>query len=416
MVVREVDETEYALMVSPRAKQWQVVKTNTTGSEVLGSGADDSIQGDSASDHLRLDVAGELMIFHVNGRPVLGVEGVTPSSYSIGFVVQTLDESRAHIHYDVLRVREAEADIAAVPTMVSVTGESVVEPEATAVGEVESIGTVEPTVAPTPQEPTPEATAQAGPLPSSIGLVRVDSGVYTLGTGITVTVPEFWIDRTEVSNAAYEQFVADTGQTPPSSWVDGSIPADLEEHPVQGVNWETAAAYCTWANKRLPTEAEWEIAARGPHGFLYPWGNEAQAVSLPNNDTYPVGTIAQNRSYFGVYDMIGNVWEWVGDPFNTVGAGEQIIRGGAYNFLNNMAEFVAGNPDNNLMFSNTGIRCAATAVQPELETTVLLYDDFSDTLSGWYNARAPRGPFFYGYHPNDFYHVQLSTAHSCLTV
>jgi hypothetical protein len=114
--------------------------------------------------------------------------------------------------------------------------------------------------------------------------------------------------------------------------------------------------------------------------------------------------------------MIGNVWEWVGDPFNTVGAGEQIIRGGAYNFLNNMAEFVAGNPDNNLMFSNTGIRCAATAVQPELETTVLLYDDFSDTLSGWYNARAPRGPFFYGYHPNDFYHVQLSTAHSCLTV
>jgi hypothetical protein len=110
------------------------------------------------------------------------------------------------------------------------------------------------------------------------------------------------------------------------------------------------------------------------------------------------------------------VWEWVAEPFNPVAAVEQINRGGAYNFLKNTAEFVAGNPSNDLMFSNTGIRCAASAVQPELDTTVLLSDDFSDTLSGWYNARAPRGPFFYGYHPTDFYHVQLSMDHSCLTV
>jgi formylglycine-generating enzyme required for sulfatase activity len=415
-VVREADETEYALLISPRAGQWQVVKSTTAASEVLGSGAVDSLQGESASDQLRLDADSGLFIFHINGRPVLGVEEVPPSPHSLGFVVQTLDETRAHIHYDVLRVREADADIAAVPTLVSVTADSASEPEATAVAEAEPTATAEPTPEPTPEELTPEATIPAGPLPSSIGMVRVDAGEYSIGTGTVVTVPEFWIDRTEVSNAAYALFVADSGQAPPPGWVDGSIPAGLEEHPVQGIIWETAMSYCTWANKRLPAEAEWEIAARGPHGFLYPWGNDAQAVRLPNNDTYPVGTMAQNRSYFGVYDMIGNVWEWVADPFNPVAAGEQIIRGGAYNFLNDMSEFVAGNPDNELIFSNTGIRCAAASVNVEADETVLLADDFSDTLSGWYNARAPVGPFFYGYHPTDFYHVQVSAPQSCLTV
>jgi hypothetical protein len=114
--------------------------------------------------------------------------------------------------------------------------------------------------------------------------------------------------------------------------------------------------------------------------------------------------------------MVGNVWEWVAEPFNPVASGEQIIRGGAYNFLKNMSEFVAGDPDNDLMFSNTGIRCAAAAVNVEADETALLFDDFSDTLSGWYNARAPVGPFFYGYHPTDFYHVQVNAPHSCLTV
>jgi serine/threonine-protein kinase len=416
IVVREADETEYALLISPRAGQWQVVKTDAAGSEVLGSGADDSLQGESASDRLRLDAQGELFIFHVNGRPVLAVEEIPPSPHSIGFIVQTLDESRAHIHYDVLTVREADADIAAVPTVISLTDDIVPELEATAVAEAEPTATPEPTVEPTLEEPTPKATTPVGPLPSSIGMVRVDAGDYSVGTDTVVTIPEFWIDRTEVSNAAYALFVTDTGQTPPSNWVDGTIPDGLAEHPVQGVTWETAAAYCTWVNKRLPTEAEWEIAARGPHGFLYPWGNEAQTVRLPNNNTYPVGTMVQNRSYFGAYDMIGNVWEWVADPFNLVAAGEQIIRGGAYNFLKNMSEFVAGNPENDLMFSNTGIRCAATAVNSEADATTLLSDDFSDTLSGWYNARAPIGPFFYGYHPTDFYHVQVSAPHNCLTV
>ncbi len=395
--VRQSGDDYYALLVSPRAQQWQVITNSAAGSTVLGSG-DIALQGIGTTDRFRIDAQGNELIFHVNGRPLLGVTDVAQSSGSIGFVVETLDETRAHVHYDTLTVRDADADMAQVTNVVSASGEQVV-------AEVEP--TSAPVEEPTTEEPTAEPTAEptpAGPLPSSIGMVKVDAGEYLVGggEGTAVTLDEFWIDRTEVTNADFADFAV--------------VPEGLEDHPVQGVDWDTAVAYCASIDKRLPTEAEWEVAARGPQATLYPWGSTANLVPLPNSGTYAVGTVPQNRSYFGVYDMAGNVWEWVAEPFNNAGEGEQVIRGGASNFQKNMIEFVAGEPTNTLMTSNTGFRCAASFVNEEPDSEALLYDDFSDIESGWFNARAPIGPYFYGYHPTDFYHVQVEEANSCLTV
>jgi hypothetical protein len=190
----------------------------------------------------------------------------------------------------------------------------------------------------------------------------------------------------------------------------------MSDHPVQGIAWDTAAAYCQWADKRLPTEAEWEAAARGPHAWLYPWGNDRAAVPLPNSDTYPVGTIPANRSFFGAFDMAGNVWEWVGEPYTPVGEGEQVLHGGTNSFQNDMRFRAAGDPDSAIMFVNAGIRCAADHVMAERDPSVALSDDFADIESGWFQARAPVGAYFYGYHPTDFYHVQVSAPDDCLSV
>ena len=87
------------------------------------------------------------------------------------------------------------------------------------------------------------------------------------------------------------------------------------------------------------------MAARGREGFLYPWGNEAGAVTLPRSETYPVGTVGQNRSPFGVYDMAGNVWEWVEDPYAAVPDGQDVLRGGQYGLVRDMAYRLIGDAE-----------------------------------------------------------------------
>ena len=132
-----------------------------------------------------------------------------------------------------------------------------------------------------------------------------------------VHVDDFYIDQYEVTTRRYSQFLQDSGRDPPQNWTQ----VDLSIHgqkPVVGINWHDAQAYCTWANKRLPTAAEWEKAARGPDGRTFPWGE-----TLPNfqtahfgksdsNHVYDdrlqsVGSFEQGRSPYGVYDMAGNV-------------------------------------------------------------------------------------------------------------
>ena len=396
LAVRQDGEDYFALKVSSRANRWQLIQNSSAGVTVLDSG-EITLNGFGETDAFRIDALDDTLIFHLNGSPLVGLTDVTPTEGNIGFIVETIDESRAHVHYDSLTVRDADAVITDVANVISVANtETVVEAEPTAVPEEA------PTTAPVPTEEPVVEQLPEGPIPSSIGMVKVDAGDYLVSTGTAISVEEFWIDRTEVTNADFATF--------------GDVPEGLDDHPVQGVDYETAVAYCASIDKRLPTETEWEVAARGPEAYRFPWGNEADVVDLPNSDTYAVGSLPENRSYFGAYDMAGNVWEWVSDPFNPVSEGQQIIRGGANNFQKDMIEFVAGEPTNALMTSNTGFRCAASFVNQESDSEALIYDDFSDIQSGWLNARAPVGPYFYGYHPTDFYHVQVAETDSCLTV
>ena len=135
-----------------------------------------------------------------------------------------------------------------------------------------------------------------------------------------VYVDAFYIDKYEVTNAQYKKFVDATGHNPPEHWKNGTYPEGLADHPVVFVTWHDAAAYAKWAGKRLPTEAEWEKAARGPKSYLYPWGDAFRRNQL-NSDTggpghtTPVGQYEKGKSYYGAYDMAGNVKEWTADTY-----------------------------------------------------------------------------------------------------
>jgi formylglycine-generating enzyme required for sulfatase activity len=141
------------------------------------------------------------------------------------------------------------------------------------------------------------------------------------------------------------------------------------DHPVRGITWDQAEAYCSWANKRLPTEAEWEAAGRGPgaNPQLYPWGDDptagGKAFSLPDQDTYPVGSESFNTSPSGVSDLVGNVWEWVGEPYASVQTGFHILRGGRYGNAQDLAYRISVVPNDPAYMKYAGFRCATDHVQ-----------------------------------------------------
>jgi len=139
----------------------------------------------------------------------------------------------------------------------------------------------------------------------------------------TVDVPAFAIDRCPVTNAQYKRFIDATGHHPPYGWNGRDFPDGKGDHPVTCVGWQDADAYARWAGLRLPTEAEWEKAARGTDGRAYPWGNEwrddATRVDDPGQPrtqalTTPVGAFPGGASPYGVLDLSGNVAEWTSTP------------------------------------------------------------------------------------------------------
>lgn len=155
----------------------------------------------------------------------------------------------------------------------------------------------------------------------------------------------FFIDLYEATNAKYKKFVDAARYDPPFHWRDGKIPEGKENHPVVYVSWLDAANYCKWAGKRLPTEKEWEKAARGADGNIYPWGNfwDAKKSNNPyaySTGTQPAGSYPEGRSPYGLYDMSGNVWEWVDSfylphPGNTAfrpeyGKRNRVLKGGSW--------------------------------------------------------------------------------------
>ena len=235
--------------------------------------------------------------------------------------------------------------------------------------------TVSPPTTPTPTEIVTQISSKDGMV-----LVSVPAGEFKMGSARTedpqtleeelpqhtVYLDAYWIDQTEVTNAQYALCVADAGAcTKPvdmsslsrSSYYDNSQYAN---YPVIFVSWSQAATYCAWAGRRLPTEAEWEKAARGSDGRIYPWGNTFDGTMANycdincNNpwkddryddgyiDTSPVGDYPAGASVYGALDMAGNIYEWVADwyaPYsrnnqvNPTGPDsglEHIIRGGSW--------------------------------------------------------------------------------------
>lgn len=133
-----------------------------------------------------------------------------------------------------------------------------------------------------------------------------------------VYLESFYIDRYEVTNAMYKKFADSSGYMVPASWKKREYPAGMDNHPVVSVTWFAAKNYCAWNGKYLPTEAEWEKAAKGADGRKYPWGNtfdknKSNSLALVKELPMPVGTYEEGKSPYGVYDMVGNVFEWVND-------------------------------------------------------------------------------------------------------
>jgi gamma-glutamyl hercynylcysteine S-oxide synthase len=132
-----------------------------------------------------------------------------------------------------------------------------------------------------------------------------------------VFLDSYLMDKYEVSNKDYGDFRA-TGHAAPAYWDDPRL--NKPEQPVVGVNWEDAKTFCEYRGKRLPTEAEWEKAARGPKANLYPWGNDFDPAKInygKNHDaTMPVDSYPEGASYYGLYNMAGNVFEWVSDWYD----------------------------------------------------------------------------------------------------
>jgi formylglycine-generating enzyme required for sulfatase activity len=202
-----------------------------------------------------------------------------------------------------------------------------------------------------PEPPPPPRSEDAAEM------VRVPAGEFWMGSddGIDREKPRhrvyldaYAIDKYEMTNALYKRFMDATSRAAPLYWNDAKWNGTTQ--PVVGVSWHDADAYCKWAGKRLPTEAEWEKAARGTDGRKYPWGDQWDA-SRANSDesklgkTVPVGSYPSGISPYGAHDMAGNVWEWVVDWFdenyykktperNPPGppSGERrVLRGGSWN-------------------------------------------------------------------------------------
>lgn len=215
---------------------------------------------------------------------------------------------------------------------------------------------------PAEQAPAEQAEAPAeeqGPPKAQVGdMIQIPAGEFIMGSNEKregrppldapqrkVHLPAYSIDAYEVTFGQFIKFVTESGYEPEGNWRQ-FYTIGKEDHPVANVTWKDAQEYAKWAGKRLPTEAEWEKAARGPDGSDYPWGNQwdnskSNCNELGFRDIVEVGQIETDRSSYGVYDMMGNVQEWTSDmlkpyPGSPV-RGDEIfqrgyvaVRGGSY--------------------------------------------------------------------------------------
>jgi formylglycine-generating enzyme required for sulfatase activity len=228
------------------------------------------------------------------------------------------------------------------------------------------------------------------------GMVNVPAGEFKMGSDNsakeaegnekpqhTVYLNAFSIDKFEVTNALYKRCV-DAGKcTAPANTISATRSsyygnAAFDNYPVIYVNWNQAKTYCEWTGKRLPTEAEWEKAARGADGRIYPWGNSFDKTLLNSSedskgDTTVVGSYPGGASPYGIMDLSGNAWEWVADwhgenyyassprnnPTGPSFGRSRVLRGGAWNYNSPFARAAARIYAEPTYFAyNVGIRCA----------------------------------------------------------
>jgi formylglycine-generating enzyme required for sulfatase activity/predicted Ser/Thr protein kinase len=236
-------------------------------------------------------------------------------------------------------------------------------------------------------EAAPVQEARPKPPPESvIDMCMVPAGHFWMGSSLKegknetekprhrIFLSTYYIDKFLVTNQVYRQFIKDTGHPEPLFWADPQLNNPLQ--PVVGVSWHDAMAYVEWAKKRLPTEGEWEKAAKGEENLIYPWGNE-YADGMANVDftlgqTSQVEQFPSGKSSYGCFDMIGNVWEWCLDWYderyyatspseNPQGPGKgqkKVIRGAAWDTISfnarNAFRFFA---DPEVKSQNIGFRC-----------------------------------------------------------
>lgn len=238
-----------------------------------------------------------------------------------------------------------------------------------------------------------DTAAPPDEVPAPAGTVRVAAGPFTMGCddcgdGLSdasderlaheVMLSAFDIDVVEVSQGAYADCVADGACGEPSA---NYAPTTTPDLPVRNVSWHQAAAYCAWAGMRLPTEAEWEKAARGVDGRRYPWGDSRPECETANTSgcvgtVTPVGAFPDGASPYGALDMAGNVWEWVhdyyaadayadhagADPQGPASGTNRVYRGGSYGNLKEHSRVTNRasmyNPD--VGGGGLGFRCAAS--------------------------------------------------------
>lgn len=234
--------------------------------------------------------------------------------------------------------------------------------------------------------PTPAISSIMISEKDGMTLVYVPTGEFVMGSNNiaedaqpshTIYLESFWIDRTEVTNAMYKRCV-EAGICAPPSNIDFYSNPEFKDNPVVYVDWYQAKTYCEWRGDRLPTEAEWEKAARGTDGRLYPWGDNTIDCKKSNyagcfGGSSQVGSLFEGVSVYGLFDMAGNVWEWINDwydetyyqyspsnnPLGPESGTLRSLRGGSWRDLGFYVQ-VSNRGRNlpNTVDNNIGFRCA----------------------------------------------------------
>ena len=176
-------------------------------------------------------------------------------------------------------------------------------------------------------------------------MIHIPAGEFIFGEDNRLEyLPEFWIAKTPVTNALYFRFVRETGHVSPDHWEGETPKVEIADHPVVNVSYEDAVAYADWARMTLPTEKEWEKAARGTDGRIYPWGDEWRDGYYCNTEEAGIGTTTPVGQYspvgdspYGCVDMAGNVFDWTASWYDEE---EEwgMLRGGSWNFERDIAQ------------------------------------------------------------------------------